>query len=69
MRTCLGREVKDRVDVTDRRSGSHCRSYCHRLERGESGWVIAVPELQADEDASLLSRGVAVGPSRIPSIS
>ena len=31
--------------------------------------VIAVPELQADEDTSLLSRGVAVGPGRIPGVS
>ena len=33
------------------------------------GRVIAVLELQDDEDASLLSRGVAVGPGHIPSIS
>ena len=69
MRTCLGRKVKDRVDVTGRHSGCRCRSCCHRLERGELGWVIAVPELQAVEDASLLSRGIAVGLGRIPSVS
>jgi len=33
------------------------------------GRVIAVLELQDDEDASLLFRGVAVGPGHIPSIS
>ena len=33
------------------------------------GMVIAVPELQADEDASLFSRGVTVGPGCIPGVS